>query len=538
MCIPEGARSPTDPALTEALRRHLGHSAFRPGQEILVAATLEGRDALGILPTGGGKSVCFQLPAFLLPGLVLVISPLISLMEDQVSRAAQAGLRVGVINTHTPPPTRRRLLREGREGRLKLLFISPERLQVHSFQEAVRDLPVSLVAVDEAHCISMWGRDFRPAYLKLGDIRSLTRAPVMALTATATPEVRIDIEKRLRLRDPVRVVGSFDRPNLFWRVRRAESFGRKLASLVELLRDRSGASIVYASTRKTVEAVRRSLAGLGQEALAYHAGLPADLRTWVQNRFLHDARPLVIATNAFGMGIDRPDVRLVAHVQLPGSLEAYYQEAGRAGRDGKPAHCVALHGKRDRGVHDRFLERSYPANWKIREVHRALLRRMGSDRAVAAPVSDLRTALGRRGTSSDVRTVLNALARCGAIVPEESPARGGAGGEEARPDPGRPWGGESTDPPLGREVRLWIRLRSPDLRNLQRARQSEMAKIDAVEAFVEARTCRRAMILGYFGETRAGRSCGGCDRCGLPPEQPGKRGRQRPPGLFAAGARR
>ncbi len=306
-------RGSPSPGLVAALQRHLGHPAFRPGQERLIRAVMEGRDALGILPTGGGKSVCFQLPAFLLPGMVLVVSPLISLMEDQVGRARKAGLKAEVLNAALSGPERRRVLRESEEGVVRLLLVSPERLHLPAFVAALPRLPISLLAVDEAHCISQWGHDFRPAYLRIGELRSQIPVPVLALTATAIHRVRDEIQSRLRLRNPVRVVGSFDRPNLSWEVGETRGHGEKMARLHGLLRGREGANIIYAGTRKTVEAVRRSLAARGLPALSYHAGLPPAIRTEVQDRFLHDPAPVVVATNAFGMGIDRADVRSVYH---------------------------------------------------------------------------------------------------------------------------------------------------------------------------------------------------------------------------------
>jgi ATP-dependent DNA helicase RecQ len=408
--------------------------------------------------------------------------------------------------------------------------VSPERLQVHSFREALQELPLSLVAIDEAHCIAMWGKDFRPAYLKIGDIRPLTRAPFLALTATATPRVQTEIVRRLRLANPVRYVGSFDRPNLHWGVLPADSFGQKTERLKGLLRSRTGASIVYASTRKTVEAVRRSLARLGTDALPYHAGLPPDLRTWVQDRFLNDPRPVVVATNAFGMGIDRPDVRMVLHVQVPGSIEAYYQEAGRAGRDGDLAHCIALHGRTDRRVHDRFIDRSHPPTWKIREVHRALLRHMGPDRWVEIPGSDLRSALGKKGTDEDVASILKALARCGSIVPAEGVDDAGHGIGFSGGSPSVPQGGQGS-------VRLWIRRRSPSLTELHRTRKAEEDRLEAMMAYARGRRCRRGLILEYFGEPGPKRGCGRCDRCtGGPTELKVARTSNRP-GLLGAVAR-
>jgi ATP-dependent DNA helicase RecQ len=473
------------PDLTAALRRHLGHPAFRPGQEELVRAVLQGRDALGILPTGGGKSVCFQLPAFVLPGMVLVVSPLISLMEDQVARARAAGLAAEVLNSALPEGERRAVLARARGGEVRLLLVSPERLHVPAFRAALPRLPVSLLAVDEAHCISQWGHDFRPWYLRIGDVRPLLPVPVLALTATATPRVRQEMEARLLLREPVRVLGSFDRPNLTWEVAEVRGHGEKMRAIRSLLlRAREGATIIYASTRKGVEAVRRDLASRGLPALAYHAGLSAPRRTEVQEEFLHGPAPVVAATNAFGMGIDRADVRLVIHYQLPGSLEAYYQEAGRAGRDGAPARCLALFDSRDRKVHDRFVSLSHPREEELQKVHEHLRSRIPLHQGVAVQLADLERELGNPFLER-VLPCLRALARCGALALEER--------EE--------------------EARLTLLCATPDLRALSELRAIARGQVESVVSYARGRSCRRRAILGYFGEDVLESTCNGCDRC-------------------------
>jgi ATP-dependent DNA helicase RecQ len=524
--------SRTVPDLTDALRRHLGHPAFRPGQEELIRAVLQGRDALGILPTGGGKSVCFQLPAFLLPGMVLVVSPLISLMEDQVARARAAGLAAEVLNSALTEVERRTVLTRALAGEIRLLLVSPERLHVPAFRAALPRLPVSLLAVDEAHCISQWGHDFRPWYLRIGDARSLLPVPVLALTATATPRVREEMEARLRLRDPVRVLGSFDRPNLTWEVEEAFGHPGKMRTIRSILRAREGATILYASTRRGVEAVRRDLASRGLPALAYHAGLSPSRRSEVQEEFLHGPAPVVSATNAFGMGIDRADVRMVIHYQLPGSLEAYYQEAGRAGRDGAPARCVALFDPRDRKVHDRFVSLSHPGEAELRKLYGHLRSRIPPYQRTAVPLLDLERGLGS-SFRERVLPGLRALARCGAVALEETeePARHReerkepARHREERKEPARhrldrqggvggshvP--GEGDAPPGPGTVVITLRRTSPDLRALQELRAIARGQVESVVAYARGRACRRRMILGYFGEDVLERTCNGCDRC-------------------------
>ena len=316
------------------LRQYFGHAAFRPGQERLVTGILNGRDALGIMPTGGGKSICYQVPAMLLPGLALVISPLISLMKDQVASLESAGVSAAFLNSSQDLEESRSVWSALRRGELRLLYVAPERLENPRFLELVSSLDISLVAVDEAHCISQWGQDFRPSYLRIADfVAGLSRRPVMAaFTATATAKVQEDIVEQLSLRDPVRVVTGFDRPNLFFDVRRPKN---KLTSLMGLLSERRGKSgIVYCATRAGVERVCQSLLDFGIPATRYHAGLSEEERRKNQDDFRFDRCPVMVATNAFGMGIDKSNVSFVVHFNMPKNLESYYQEAGRAGRDG------------------------------------------------------------------------------------------------------------------------------------------------------------------------------------------------------------
>ena len=329
------------------LKQYFGHGGFRPGQEPLIGALLSGRDALGVMPTGAGKSVCYQLPALLLPGLALVLSPLISLMKDQVAALSQAGIPAAYLNSSLDAEEYREVCRRVRRGECKLLYIAPERLQAGGFRRLLAELPVSLVAVDEAHCVSQWGQDFRPSYLEIAELlRSLpVRPPVGAFTATATAAVRRDIESLLELRDPLRITTGFDRPNLFFEVVRA---GDKDQWLHRFLAERPGQSgIVYCATRKTVDAVTASLLARGIPAARYHAGMEDAARRQSQEGFVYDQARVMVATNAFGMGIDKSNVSFVVHYNMPKDLESYYQEAGRAGRDGSPARCVLLYAPGD-----------------------------------------------------------------------------------------------------------------------------------------------------------------------------------------------
>lgn len=391
----------------EVLRRHFGYPDFRGGQGDAIQGVLEGRDVLVLMPTGGGKSLCYQVPAQLLPGPTLVVSPLISLMKDQVDALEARGLPATYVNSTLSAGDVEARLEAVAAGRVKLLYVAPERFASRRFRERLSTFGVSLLAVDEAHCIAQWGHDFRPSYLTLGAVRDELRCPTIALTATATPEVRREIVDQLRIRDPVVVVRGFDRPNLSWHVLHAPDPATKDRLLLELLRRRfsaaalagsgrasaanwagatnggavgggtargtmvgtasgstgdvdPGVGIVYASTRRTVDALTDLLNRRGVEAAGYHAGITGEERNRLQDAFMEGAVRVVVATNAFGMGVDKPDVRLVVHYQIPGSLEGYYQEAGRAGRDGNPSDCVLIYAPRDRFTHEFLIDQAHP----------------------------------------------------------------------------------------------------------------------------------------------------------------------------------
>ena len=331
----------------EALKRYFGYDSFRPGQEEIVSALLAGRDALAIMPTGAGKSLCYQVPALLLPGLTLVISPLISLMQDQVKGLNAAGIHAAFINSSLTETQIARALDLAAEGSYKLVYVAPERLESPVFRSFAAGADISMVTVDEAHCISQWGQDFRPSYLKILDfIDSLPRRPIVsAFTATATREVKDDIVCTLRLHDPKVLVTGFDRPNLYFQVERTR---RKDDFVIQYLRGHPGESgIIYCATRKNVDKLQELLTEYGFAATKYHAGLSAEARRKNQNDFIYDTAPVIVATNAFGMGIDKSNVRFVLHYNMPQSMENYYQEAGRAGRDGLSSQCVLLFSAQD-----------------------------------------------------------------------------------------------------------------------------------------------------------------------------------------------
>ena len=344
----------------EVLRRYFGYTAFRNGQETIVDALLAGRDALCVMPTGAGKSICYQIPALLLPGVTLVISPLISLMQDQVESLTQAGVRAAYLNSTLTPAQYARALRNMAEGAYKIVYVAPERLSTEGFRSVCEKLPISLVAVDEAHCVSQWGQDFRPDYLRIAAfVEALGSRPVVgAFTATATKAVRADMASLLALQDPVCVTTGFDRPNLYFGVQTPHSKPLALLELLEARRDRCG--IVYCATRKAVEEVEALLRDKGFSATRYHAGLSEAERRRNQEDFVFDRKSVMVATNAFGMGIDKSNVSFVIHYNMPKNIESYYQEAGRAGRDGSPADCILLYSPQDVRTNRFLIENSEP----------------------------------------------------------------------------------------------------------------------------------------------------------------------------------
>lgn len=348
-------------AALEALTRYFGYDSFRPGQQGIVEALLAGRDVLGVMPTGAGKSVCYQIPAALSPGATLVISPLISLMRDQVDALNDLGLPAAFINTTQTPDEQAMVFAQAAAGQIKLLYVAPERLETGRFRDFAARTPISLIAVDEAHCVSQWGQDFRSSYLGIGDfIAGLPqRPPVGAFTATATERVRRDIVGLLGLRNPAVTVTGFDRPNLYFDVVKLET-KYKAAWVARYVADHPDESgIVYCATRKTTEALADTLNQMGHPAVAYHGGMSPDVREVAQRDFITDKVPVVVATNAFGMGIDKSNVRYVIHHNLPESIEAYYQEAGRAGRDGEPSRCTLLWNESDIVTRRRLLDNDY-----------------------------------------------------------------------------------------------------------------------------------------------------------------------------------
>ncbi len=353
-----------------ALKRFWGYDEFRPLQRDAIGAALAGQDSLLVLPTGGGKSLCFQVPAACGAGLVLVVSPLIALMDDQVAAAREAGLRAGALHTNAGEDERRRIFSQLNNGQLDLLYLSPERLSVGDLLKSVADR-LALIAVDEAHCVSHWGHDFRPEYRQLAPLfATCPKTPRMALTATATPAVQDDICAQLKLRNPKRMVGHVDRPNLIFRCQQRAEQTPQILAVID--RHQGDGGIVYAQTRKDVERLAESLRKKGVQCAAYHAGIPAERRAQVQADFVNERLDVVVATIAFGMGIDRSNVRYVVHANAPKSIEHYQQEAGRAGRDGDPAECVLLFSVGDLVTHRYLAGLDQPAPERLKMVEQQL----------------------------------------------------------------------------------------------------------------------------------------------------------------------
>src|SRR3954453_10188402 len=478
--------------LRAALRSHFGFDDFRPGQEAAVDAAVAGRDVLVVMPTGAGKSLCYQLPALVREDLTIVVSPLVSLMQDQVDALERrAPGAAGVINAQQDASANADVLARARAGTLKLLYVAPERFSSPGFLEAIRTVPIGLFVVDEAHCVSQWGHDFRPDYFRLADAaRWLGAKALVASTATATPQVARDIVQRLGLEDPALVTTGFDRPNLSFAVVPCATTADKHARIAAALGEEGARpAIVYAGTRKASESLAERLgAELGIEVLAYHAGLGRAERTAAQRRFMAGEVEVVVATNAFGMGVDKADVRTVAHEVVPPSIEAYYQEAGRAGRDGTPARALLFAEPRDKGLHVFFIQRAEVSDALLDGVARRLLG-AGAEGRFDVAVSYLDEEAER------VRAIVGHLARSGVIQPAPSPMDR-IRGRVAGPYDGRARALARSSAAEGQRAR-WRQYRS-------------------VWAFVEEAGCRRATILTHFGDRAAPAPMPGvpcCDVC-------------------------
>ncbi len=558
--------------LDSALQR-FGLNAFRPGQAEVISQILAGQDCLCVMPTGGGKSLCYQLPAIVRPGLTIVVSPLIALMKDQVDALARRGIPATLINSSLSGYEQNERLQDVVDGKYRLVYVAPERLRNQRFLEAIRAIPIQLLAIDEAHCISEWGHDFRPDYARIGRFReSLGNVQTIALTATATPRVRDDICNILRLRSPKLFITGFARSNLHFGALVCHSDREKDWALCDFLKSKPGFGIIYASTRKRCEAIVETLSReLKIRVAAYHAGLLVEERKAVQERFMRGDLDTIVATNAFGMGIDKSDLRFVVHYNMPGSLEAYYQEAGRAGRDGRPSVCLMMFSYQDRYIHEFFIENSYPPQDFVKTVYEFMQERL--EDPIELTLDEIREALNLPLSSEAVGTALQLIARTGVIdrleagaglamvrissdlptlvnlLPRESKNRRKVlqALEKAVSDRRHEavyvhprWLMQHTEldrDALNRTLKELCKLEAVeyvppfrgravhfrkhevpfdqleiDFEALAKRKAAEYEKLEQTIGFAQARQCRQLSILQYFGDPSA-QVCGNCDRC-------------------------
>jgi ATP-dependent DNA helicase RecQ len=556
-----------------ALRAAWNFPAFRPAQFAAIEQVLARRDVLAVFPTGGGKSLTYQVPALIFPeGVTLVVSPLISLMKDQIDGLVARGVAAAYLNSTLSPSQMDERMAALERGELKLVYVSPERFDSPEFVNRIRNVPVALLAIDEAHCVSQWGHDFRPAYKRLGTHRALfPGVPLLAVTATATPRVRRDIVAFLDMRDPVVQVQGFDRPNLRWDVEHVRSEDAKLSGTLHALRSLDGTAVVYTSTKRTADAVAASLAEAGFEAASYHAGLSAKKRKQVQDAFMGDRLQVVVATCAFGMGVDKANVRLVVHWSIPGTMEALYQEGGRAGRDGLPARCLLFYSPGDRQTHEFLIAQTHPQRPTVEAVYAQLLELCNPDGILEVPPSEIRNRIGI-ATTGPVYSSLRVLADAGAIQYVTAHRQALHVTLHARPEQvSTVLGGSARKDDLLTLRALWLsmggaalyrgsvirrrflealpggvdgitdalaRMRADGLvswhmedlgvrltgeyipvedlpvpwTELEARRRLELEKLACVERYATARGCRRKALLTYFDDSNTV-VCGGCDFC-------------------------
>jgi ATP-dependent DNA helicase RecQ len=483
---------PTILSPQEALQRYFGFDAFLDGQEEVMNAILSGRDGLVVMPTGGGKSLCYQLPALCLEGVTLVISPLIALMKDQVDALVARGIEATMINSTQSWDEQKERLQGIREGRWKLVYVAPERFRAESFLQALSGIEIALFAVDEAHCLSQWGHDFRPDYLRLGRaLEKIGRPQCIALTATATPIVRKDIIDVLQLRDYFEQVSGFARPNLSLNITATENAQQKEDRLRAVIcAHRTG--IVYCATRKKVEAVSETISSWGLKCVAYHGGMSDDERERAQNVFISKKADVAVATNAFGMGIDRSDVRFVVHYEIPGSVEAYYQEAGRAGRDGESAHCELLYNYADTRTQEFFIDGANPSVPVIRDVYQFLQNAADGEFEVRKTLEEIAEGSEVKNSMS-VGSALATLARAGYLERFDIPGKRMRGTRLLKPQV------------LTRDLAI-------DEKAIEEKDQRDREKLKSMIDLSYSRVCRQQWILQYFGEEDA-EVCGNCDFC-------------------------
>ncbi len=489
---PEGqAGSILPPSVYETLRTCFGFPSFLGEQERIIASILSGKDTLVVMPTGGGKSLCYQLPALVREGLTLVISPLLALMKDQVDALERKGIASTMINSLLSPTEQADRIRRMRAGEYRLVYVAPERFRHQAFREALRASPPKMIAVDEAHCVSQWGHDFRPDYLAIPPVlEELGHPQVVALTATATPIVREDMIRHLGLREPQEWVTGFERENLGLQIQYTATMVEKLEILEEFAR-KQGTGIIYAATRKNVEKITEHFREKKIPHVKYHAGMTELERGAAQESFISGQKPIAIATNAFGMGIDRGDLRFVAHFDIPGSLEAYYQEVGRAGRDGEPSECVLLYNPVDTRIQEFFIEGSNPSREILHSIYNYLRSRPGYETTIS--ISEMQESMTEIENTMALSSGLGILEKIGALERFEVEGQRAKGTRLLKPE-------------------IPFQNLKIDFKGMEEKRRRAEGKLEQMVRFVQSRKCRQKMILDYFGEKRE-ENCGRCDRC-------------------------
>ncbi|MDB4638271.1 ATP-dependent DNA helicase [bacterium] len=476
----------------EKLQEVFGFEDFLDGQETVIDEILSGRDGSVVMPTGGGKSLCYQLPALCREGVTLVVSPLIALMKDQVDALEERGVAVTLINSTLTWNEQKERLDGMKSGAYRLVYIAPERFRASSFMSALSDVKIEMVAIDEAHCLSQWGHDFRPDYMRLGKaLEKMGRPQCVALTATATPIVREDIRGVLNLREPFESISGFERPNLSFTITPVEKVAQKYGRLKKVLAENK-TGIVYCATRKKVEEVAETIHSWGLKCIAYHGGMSDREREDTQNAFISRKADIAVATNAFGMGIDRSDVRFVVHFEIPGSVEAYYQEAGRAGRDGEASVCELLFNYADTRTQEFFIDGVNPGPGMIRDVYQFFLNEADDSYEVHRTLDEVKEAIGAKNGMA-VGAALGALIRGRWVERFDVPGMRAKGTRLLKPDV------------LTRDLTL-------DEAALEEKERRDREKLEKMVQLCYANTCRQQWVLEYFGEVDAP-VCGSCDVC-------------------------